>query len=184
MINEKQHKKLSKFLSLILRHKPEEVGLELNNNGWADTSELINKLNQKGKQIDFETLDLLVQNSDKQRFAFNEDKTKIRANQGHSISIDLGYKQKTPPEFLYHGTASRFMDSIYKQGIQKQNRHHVHLSKDINTAVSVGKRHGKPVVLKVLAAQMLQEDFVFYESKNGVWLTDEVPTKFFIKLVL
>ncbi len=178
MIEEKQHKKLSKFLSLILRHKPEEINIELDENGWANTKDLIAKMNSYGKNIDIETLEIIVKNNDKQRFSFNNDKSKIRANQGHSIKIDLNYSEQEPPEFLYHGTAKRFLDNILKNGLEKQKRHHVHLSSDITTANSVGKRHGVPVVLKISSKQMYNDGFIFYKSKNGVWLTENVPIKY------
>ncbi len=182
MINPKYHKKISKFLSLVLRHKPQTIGIELDKNAWANVSELISKMNAYGKNIDFETLDLIVKTDNKQRYSFNEDKSKIRANQGHSIEVDLDYSEKEPPEFLYHGTAQRFISSILKTGLQKQNRHHVHLSSNIETAVSVGKRHGIPVVLKILSKRMFEQGYKFYQSENGVWLTYEVPTRYIMQI--
>lgn len=181
MIPEKQHKKLSKFLSLVLRHKPMVIGLELDESGWAKTTDLIQKMTTFGKTIDLETLALIVANSDKKRFAFSPTKDKIRANQGHSIKVDLGYSPKTPPSILYHGTARKSVDSIYRTGLQKRNRHHVHLSKDIATASKVGQRHGKLVIFEVLADLMQQDGFTFFVSDNGVWLTDEVPVKYLRK---
>ncbi len=180
MIEKKQQKKISKFLSLILRHKPQEIDLELDENGWANTKELISKMVSAGKKMDMETLEIVVENNDKQRFTFNDDKSKIRANQGHSIKIDLNYSEQEPPDFLYHGTAKKFLDSILKEGLKKQKRHHVHLSSDVEIANSVGKRHGAPVVLKIPAKQMYEAGFVFYKSKNGVWLTDNVPVEYII----
>lgn len=182
MIDKKQHTKLSRFLSLVLRHKPEEIGLNLDTNGWADVKELITKMNAYGKAIDFETLELIIDTNDKKRFSLSEDKTRIRANQGHSIKIDLGYEAKIPPAVLYHGTGSKFVDSIYKSGIKKKNRHHVHLSPDIATARTVGQRHGQPVIFEVATGLMHKEGFVFYESENGVWLTEEVPVRFLKKV--
>ncbi len=171
---------MSKFLSLVLRHKPEEIGIELDKNAWADVAELISKMTVYGKNINFELLETIVQNDSKQRFTFNADKSKIRANQGHSVKVDLDYSEKEPPEFLYHGTARRFLNSILNAGLQKQKRHHVHLSCDVATANVVGQRHGKPVVLQIMAKQMFVDGFVFYKSKNGVWLTEEVPTKYIV----
>lgn len=178
MSNQKQHTKLSKFLSLVLRHKPDTIGLTLDTNGWANVDELMAKMNAYGKPIDLETLEAIVATNNKKRFAFNSDQTRIRANQGHSIDVNLGYQAKVPPAVLYHGTASRFVDNIFKSGIQKMDRHHVHLSKDLETALTVGKRHGKPVIFEVLADQMVNDGFAFYESDNGVWLTGEVPVKY------
>ncbi len=174
----KEHKRISKLLSLVLRHKPERIGIELDRNGWTDTAALIAKINGYGEKIDFKTLEDVVQTNDKKRFSFNKDKSRIRANQGHSITIDLNYSEKEPPEFLYHGTATKSLDSIYKEGLKKQKRHHVHLSFDEKTAVLVGKRHGTPIVLKILAKEMFEQGFVFYESENGVWLTEAVPVKY------
>ncbi|BDD03787.1 RNA 2'-phosphotransferase [Aureibacter tunicatorum] len=178
----KDQKKISKFLSLVLRHQPQIIGIKLDAQGWANVEELIHKINAKGRSLDFVTLEQVVETNDKKRFGFNNDKTKIRANQGHSIDINLGYVSKTPPEVLYHGTGSKYVNSIYKSGIQKQSRHHVHLSKDLKTAISVGQRHGKPVVLEILTEKMMHEGFEFFESENGVWLTDEVPVGYFKKL--
>ncbi len=174
-------KRISKNLSLILRHQPEKINLKLDKNGWANVEELLKKLRINGKLISMEQLETVVATNDKQRFSFNEDKTKIRANQGHSIAIDLELIEQKPPEFLYHGTAKKFIDSILKKGLRKQNRHHVHLSSDVKTAHSVGKRHGSPIILKISAKQMFEQGFVFYQSKNGVWLTDKVPVEYIIK---
>ena len=178
MIDERLHTKLSKFLCLVLRHKPETIGISLTEQGWVDTKTLIKRMNENGKQIDFETLSFIVETNNKKRFGFNEDKSRIRANQGHSLDIDLGYIQKTPPDILYHGTAQKYTASIFKNGLEKRNRHQVHLSKDIETAYKVGQRHGKPVILKVLAKQMDEDGFKFFESENKVWLTDNVPVKY------
>jgi putative RNA 2'-phosphotransferase len=163
----------SKFLSLVLRHKPEEIGLTLDPNGWADVHELLIR-----SKMDLQTLEEIVATNEKKRFAFNEDKTKIRASQGHSIEVDLQYKPAVPPSVLYHGTALRFLDSIMKTGLEKKGRQHVHLSKDTKTALDVGKRHGQPAVLEVDSKEMLARGHKFYLSDNGVWLTDNVPTMF------
>ncbi len=178
MIDKKSHTKLSKFLSLVLRHKPETIGITLEEFGWVDTNVLIQKMNENGKEIDFETLSFIVDNNNKKRFGFNDDMSKIRANQGHSVAVDLGYSKKSPPDILYHGTAHKHVASIFKTGLDKRTRHHVHLSKDINTAQNVGQRHGKPIVLIVLAKQMHLDGYEFFESENKVWLTDNVPVKY------
>ena len=174
----------SKFLSLVLRHKPERIQLELDRNGWADVEELIAKARQAGLQLDKQVLQQVVAQNDKKRFAFNEDLTRIRASQGHSISIDLDLTPVSPPENLYHGTATRFLESIKAEGLLPCGRHHVHLSGDEKTAMSVGKRHGKPVVLVVKSGEMAKQGFEFYQSANGVWLTDKVPVEYIIFPVL
>jgi putative RNA 2'-phosphotransferase len=149
---EKQLKHLSKLLSLVLRHQPEHIGLTLNENGWANVEELIEKVNSKGNSIDFVLLQTVVDTNDKKRFTFNEDKTLIRASQGHSIEVELNLKEQRPPQFLYHGTVQKFLEAIKKEGLQKMSRQHVHLSKDKETAVKVASRRGVPVILIVLAA--------------------------------
>lgn len=176
--------KLGKFISLILRHQPKIIGIELDKNGWADTKELIEKINKAGKSIDFKTLERIVDNNDKKRYKFNEDKTKIRANQGHSINVDVELKECIPPEYLYHGTAIKFADNIFKEGLKKQTRQYVHLSIDIETALKIGKRHGIPKVLKISALNMYNKGYKFYLSENGIWLTDNVPTEYIIRIDL
>lgn len=171
---------LGKFLSLILRHKPETVGITLDENGWAYVDALLRGINQTGRKIDQATLERIVAQNNKKRYTFSNDKQKIRANQGHSLAVDVELKKITPPEYLYHGTASRFLDSIMKQGILKGTRQHVHLSCDLETATAVGKRHGKPVILKVFSGQMHASGHPFYCSENGVWLVDAVPVGCFI----
>ena len=171
-------KKISKYLSLLLRHQPEKIGLSLDNNGWASVAEILNH-----PEINFIMVDLeeVVATNDKKRFSFNEDKTKIRANQGHSIKgIDLELEVKTPPAFLYHGTVAKFLSAIKKEGLQKMNRQHVHLSADRETAVKVGSRRGKPIILSIQSGAMHKEGYAFYLSANDVWLTDEVPSKFIV----
>ncbi|PTM58550.1 RNA 2'-phosphotransferase [Desmospora activa] len=168
----------SKFLSLILRHRPERVGIQLEAGGWVEVDRLLTACRQHGMPIDRATLERLVKTNDKQRFAFNEDGSKIRANQGHSLSVNLGLKPVQPPLWLYHGTARQFLPSIEKQGLLKRNRHHVHLSGDPQTAIRVGKRHGRPVVLKVGAKEMAADGYTFYRSDNGVWLTKAVPPRY------
>ncbi len=170
--------KIGKFLSLILRHSPETVGIKLDEHGWANIDELLRGMNSKGYRINMLILEEIVKNNNKKRYSFNDDKTKIRANQGHSISVDVELKKAVPPDTLFHGTAVGFYDSILQNGLQKQGRNHVHLSIDMQTAVAVGKRHGRPVVFRVDARAMHIDGFIFYLSENGVWLTDSVPAKY------
>lgn len=175
-----QHKKISKFLSYILRHKPEAIGLTLDEQGWANIDELISKANDSGEisALNRGLLQEVVDTSDKKRFIISEDGQCIRANQGHSINVDLQLKPVTPPEFLYHGTATRFLDSILKEGLKPQQRQHVHLSTDVETATAVGQRYGKPVILKIKALLMHEQGFVFYRSENGIWLTASIPNSY------
>lgn len=175
----KAHVNISKILSLVLRHKPGKIGLTLDSEGWAGIDELIRCANQHGKQLTKETIAHVVANNDKKRFALSEDGKRIRASQGHSINIDLGLEELTPPRFLYHGTATRFLESIQAQGLKSSGRQHVHLSGDRETAVKVGQRHGKPVVLVIDSERMHEDGYKFYRSANNVWLTDTVPTVYF-----
>lgn len=168
----------SKFLALVLRHKPESIGIILDNNGWADVEELLKNISKEDKFFNFEVLKDIVDSDSKGRYSFNEDNTKIRANQGHSIKVDVELKEVLPPDTLYHGTATRFMDSINRQGLRKGNRLYVHLSDDLQTAVKVGKRHGEPIVLNIDTSNMVKDGFKFYLSKNGVWLVESVPSKY------
>ncbi len=170
--------KLSVFISLVLRHKPDAAGITLDEHGWADVEELIDGINNTGRRIDIDVLEEIVRTDNKQRYSFNEDKTLIRANQGHSVSVDVELKEKEPPEFLYHGTADRFLKSIMTEGLKPMSRLYVHLSKDIETANKVGKRHGNPAILKVNSGQMNQDGIKFYLSENGVWLTSKVDVKY------
>lgn len=178
-MNEKDKKKISKFLSLILRHQPEYIDLSLTKKGWADVEELIEKSMIKNIYFSKQELQEIVDTNDKKRFAFNEDLSQIRANQGHSVkTIDLELQAIKPPKILYHGTVEKFIDSIKNQGLQKSSRQHVHLSNEIETANKVGSRRGKPIILRVLSQEMYEEGFSFFQSENGVWLTDHVPNKF------
>ncbi|MEG0761400.1 RNA 2'-phosphotransferase [Chryseobacterium sp.] len=171
---ESKKKKISKFLSYILRHHPELIDLNLDEKGWANVNEIIAKSATDNQGFTFEELNEIVETNDKKRFVFNEDKTRIRANQGHSIGIDLNLKPQQPPELLYHGTAQANVDSILKNGIEKRSRQHVHLSLDIETATKVGMRHGKPIILTISTGKMFEDGILFYLSENNVWLTDFV----------
>ena len=170
--------KISRFLSLVLRHDPNKIGIQLDEEGWIDVDRLLNQLKNHGKNVDFDQLCEVVETNDKKRFAFNEDKTRIRANQGHSIKVDLQYEALQPPEYLYHGTVAKFMDAIKKNGLLKMSRHHVHLSESLETATKVGARRGHPIILTVNSGEMAKEGYLFYKSDNGVWLTDTVPPEF------
>ena len=170
--------RISKFLSLVLRHNPKSIDISLDHGGWTRVDELLGKANQVGVHLDATLLQQIVAQNDKQRFALSEDGLRIRANQGHSIPVDLGLEPLAPPEFLYHGTAIRHLPSIEKQGILPRNRNHVHLSPDRRTAINVGQRHGKPIVLSVQTGRMHRRGFEFYRSVNGVWLTDSVPVAY------
>ncbi len=165
----------SKFLSLLLRHKPQEVGLELDGEGWAEIEEIVQRTAASKTPLTRVLIEQVVRASDKQRFQISEDGLKVKANQGHSIPIDLGLTFSVPPAMLYHGTASRFLDSIGRQGLVKGERLHVHLSADPEVARQVGLRHGKPVVLGVDSGAMHRAGMRFLVSANGVWLTDFVP---------
>ncbi len=177
-MNEKTTKDISKFLSLVLRHSPQTIELQLDQNGWADINELIRLCNAFNKNIDDELLNQVVESNDKKRFAFNEDKTKIRASQGHSISVELNIDEIIPMDMLFHGTVEKCLEAIKKEGLQKMSRQHVHLSSDEETAVKVGSRRGKPIILTVNAKEMYDDGFKFYLSENKVWLTDHVPAKY------
>ncbi|WP_413927491.1 RNA 2'-phosphotransferase [Clostridioides sp. ES-S-0108-01] len=169
---------LSVFISLILRHKPETIGIKLDNYGYADVNELIGNINSTGRNINMEILEQIVKEDDKQRYSFNDDRSKIRANQGHSINVDVELKELEPPKYLYHGTATRFLDNIKNEGIIKQNRLYVHLSNDIDTAAKVGKRHGVPVVLKINTGKMYENGYKFYLSENNIWLCEYIPFEY------
>ena len=175
---QQKHKHISKLISLVLRHKPETIGLQLNENGWANVQELIQKINDNGTEVNFDIINTVVDTNDKKRFSFNEDKTMIRANQGHSIEVELNLKAVAPPNILYHGTAEKFVESILKEGLKKQQRQHVHLSQLQETAKAVGSRHGKPVILTIDAKAMAADHFTFFLSDNNVWLVDSVPVEY------
>lgn len=175
----KNHSEVSKFLSYVLRHQPDAVGITLDAEGWTDVATLIAAAARDGKQLDHELIEAVVNTSDKKRFAFSEDGLRIRAVQGHSTaSVDITYADKTPPEVLYHGTATRFLESIRKEGLLPGSRQYVHLSQDEQTAIAVGQRHGKPVVLTIQASRMHAQGFTFSQAENGVWLTKLVPASY------
>ncbi len=170
--------KISKFLSLVLRHQPQKIGLTLDSAGWVSVQELLTACNAQSVSLTQDELESIVQNNDKQRFAFSEDGLRIRANQGHSVEVELEYKPTEPPPILYHGTVDLFLPSIKENGLVKGNRHHVHLSAEVKTAEIVGNRRGKAVALEVLSEQMHEDGYAFYLSANGVWLTDTVPPQY------
>ena len=172
--------KTSKYLSLILRHKPETIGITLDEHGWANVDELIAGI-AKTHDCDMDILEEIVRTDEKQRYSFNEDKTLIRANQGHSIAVDVE-EEAVPPEELWHGTGEKYVESIDRQGLIPKSRLYVHLSKDRDTAVKVGSRHGKPVIYLVKAGDMSRDGYPFYLSKNGVWLTKKVPVEYLKKV--
>jgi putative RNA 2'-phosphotransferase len=177
-VNARETVKTSKFLSLILRHEPERVGLKLDSAGWVSVSELLEAVNQHGVSLSIKELKDVVATNDKKRFAFSEDGLKIRASQGHSVEVELQYPPEVPPEFLYHGTPEKFVESIRATGLNKGERHDVHLSPDPVTATKVGQRRGRPVVLKIHAGDMHRTGHVFRRSANNVWLVDFVSAKF------
>jgi putative RNA 2'-phosphotransferase len=177
-MNEKHKNGISKFLSLVLRHSPEKISLQLDENGWADVEELLLKSARHGQRFSKTELEEVVETNDKKRFSFNADNTRIRANQGHSIDVELDLSAAVPPEYLFHGTVSKFLGNIKIEGLRKMNRNHVHLSKDRETAEKVGSRRGEPIILTVSSGQMHLDGVLFYLSENGVWLTDNVPVKY------
>lgn len=170
----------SKFLSFVLRHHPESIGLTLDDQGWASTDELLARAAEHGRSFTFQELKEIVDTNEKKRFAFSSDLKKIRASQGHSITVDLQLKEQTPPARLYHGTVERNLESIRKNGLIKGQRQYVHLSLDRETSRKVGMRHGKPVVLTINAEQMNADGFKFFVSENGVWLTDSVSPHYLL----
>ena len=177
----KQHSEISKFLSFVLRHQPDAIGITLDLEGWTDIATLIAAAANDGKQLDRDMIHAVVASSDKKRFAVSEDGLRIRAVQGHSTdAVDINYVAKLPPEFLYHGSATRFMESIQKHGLLPGSRQYVHLSQDELTALAVGQRHGKPMVLKIKALLMHEQGYKFFQAENDVWLTSAVPALFII----
>ncbi|KAA8673935.1 MAG: RNA 2'-phosphotransferase [Pantoea dispersa] len=175
----KKYTDISKFLSYILRHQPEAVGLSLDKDGWAVITDLILCAKQEGYILDPDIIQAVITSSDKKRFILSDDGLHIRAAQGHSTQqVDIAYQEKTPPDILYHGTATRFISEIREQGLLPMSRQYVHLSTDEVTAIQVGQRHGKPLVLKIKALTMYEQGFKFFQAENGVWLTSSVPYQF------
>lgn len=173
----------SRFMSLILRHKPDTIGITLDEHGWADVQELIDGINRSGgHSLDMELLEEIVRTDEKQRYSFNEDHTLIRANQGHSIPVDVELKEKVPPNILWHGTGEKYVSSIDVQGLIPKSRLYVHLSSDIETARKVGSRHGKPVLYEIDCSGMINDGYRFFLSANHIWLTKEVPARYLKKL--
>jgi putative RNA 2'-phosphotransferase len=170
--------KISKYLSLVLRHEPDAANVTLDKCGWVDVDVLLEGCASKGRNISRQQLDEVVRDNNKQRFIFSEDGKRIRANQGHSVKVDLGYEPAAPPDILYHGTATRFLDAIKKSGLKKMTRQHVHLSGDVATAVNVGSRHGTVVVLPIKAKTIYLTGEDFFLTPNKVWLVDKVAPKF------
>ena len=169
----------SRFISLILRHKPQVIGITLDEHGWADVKELIDGVNRsEGHYLDQELLEEIVRTDEKQRYSFNEDHSLIRANQGHSIPVDVELEKRTPPDILWHGTGEKYVASIKERGLLPKTRLYVHLSSDMETAKKVGSRHGKPVVFRVDCRRMEQDGYEFFLSANNVWLTKEVPAAY------
>lgn len=172
--------RISRYISLILRHKPEAAGITLDEHGWANVDELIAGVN-KTHPLTMEVLQEIVRTDEKQRYSFSEDGTLIRANQGHSIPVDVELPELEPPKILYHGTGRKYVESIDRQGLLPKSRLYVHLSADQETAVNVGQRHGIPVVYTIQAEAMFKDGYLFYRSVNGVWLTKAVPVQYLEK---
>jgi len=182
MDNTKKLTNYSKFLSLVLRHDPGKIGIQLDDAGWTDVKALLKKAqdHKRAKGLTRDLLQTVVETNNKKRFEFSDDGKRIRARQGHSVKVELGDEQKVPPEILFHGTATRFEQPIRSAGLLKMSRHAVHLSSDEKTARNVGNRHGKPVILQVQAKKMHDDGFKFYLTGNGVWYTDHVPTDYLL----
>ena len=178
MTQTKNDVRLGRFISLVLRHDPAAAGISLDENGWATIADLLTGMRSRGYAIDEEVLLRIVAENDKSRYSLSDDGLQIRANQGHSIEVDVELTQSTPPPVLYHGTALRFLDSIKSTGLRPQKRQYVHLSSDMDTAIRVGQRHGAPVVLHIDSAAMDAKHYVFLISKNQVWQTAEVPWQY------
>lgn len=174
-MNERERTRTSKFLSLVLRHQPETIGIDLDDAGWVEVSLLLARCHEHGMAITEHALAEIVATSPKRRFALSEDGLRIRANQGHSVDVELGYEASDPPALLFHGTVAKVLPAIHKDGLLKMQRHHVHLSPERETAAQVGKRRGKPVILVVRSGAMLSAGHEFFVSANGVWLTEHVP---------
>jgi putative RNA 2'-phosphotransferase len=172
-MNHKELTRKSKFLSLVLRHKPGTIGITLDEHGWVGVQDLLSK-----SDLTLTTLNIIVEQNNKKRFEFNEDNTKIRARQGHSVDVDLNYEPADPPEYLYHGTVEKFLPDIRSKGLLKMKRHHVHMSPDVETASNVGSRRGKPIILKIAAKRLQETGMKFYVIENNVWLAEHIPSEF------
>ena len=168
---------ISKLMSLVLRHKPGVLNIVVDGHGWTDVATLIERINAR-QPFDRAMLEEIVRTDNKQRYAFSPDGTRIRANQGHSLPVDLELLPKTPPEVLWHGTGTKFVESIERQGLKRMGRQYVHLSADPETAVTVGRRHGKPALFMLDTARMIADGLEFYQAENGVWLTNPVPPRY------
>jgi putative RNA 2'-phosphotransferase len=177
-VNDRRRIHISKYISKHLRHAPEAIGLTLGDGGWVPVAALLSASAKNGFTISPDELAYVVKHCEKQRFAINEAEQLIRANQGHSVDVELDLEPLTPPEVLYHGTATRFREPILSSGLIKMSRQHVHLSAELATAVAVGKRHGSPMVFAVDTMSMSRDGFVFFRAANGVWLTDHVPSRY------
>ncbi|MDA0813004.1 MAG: RNA 2'-phosphotransferase [Verrucomicrobia bacterium] len=182
-MNEQSKKKISKRMSLVLRHRPDVAELAMDGAGWVNVEALIAAFRRSGLEVDRETIDEVVATNDKKRFEFDEAGQRIRARQGHSVEVELGYEAQVPPSVLLHGTAESNLGSIMARGIQKVKRHAVHLSTDSGTMFAVGARHGKAVLVEIDAAAMHAAGHQFYVTGNNVWLTDEVPPQFLIRTI-
>lgn len=179
-MDKRRQRRLSKFLSYVLRHHPDSIGIDLDRRGWVNVEELLRGAERNGLRITLDEVRTVVKENDKQRFSLSDDGLKIRANYGHSIVVDLGYNPAEPPDVLYHGTAVSNLKSIRCKGLTKGNRQYVHLSPDHDTAANVGWRHGKPIVLKVQSGRMHSDGHEFYLSSSGIWLTEYVPPEYLI----
>jgi putative RNA 2'-phosphotransferase len=177
-MNKEEQKRKSKFLSLVLRHRPEQIGIELDEGGWVEVDLLLDRLKRHGKNWTREQLETVVRENDKQRFIFDDSETRIRANQGHSIDVKLDYESAEPPETLLHGTPEKFVSAIRKSGLKKMRRHHVHLHADETIASAVGQRRGKAVVLRIRAGEMHSAGHEFFVTPNQVWLVESVPAQY------
>lgn len=175
---EKHKKVISKYMSLVLRHKPELIGLKPDKAGWVNVDELLFAMNRAGRRCNREQMEEVVRDNDKQRFQFNDDKSLIRATQGHSLEVDLGYQPSDPPDVLCHGTPTKFLEAIRREGLTKRQRHHVHLHANTSVAAKVGERRGQAVVLEIDCKAMAAAGHAFYVTPNQVWLTDRVPPEF------
>jgi putative RNA 2'-phosphotransferase len=179
---EKLKVKLSKFISLILRHNPQKIGVKMDAEGWVNVDELLAGLKKQGAPIDMPMLKDIVESNNKKRFVFSEDGTRIRANQGHTLPVTLNYKPAMPPPVLYHGTAARFVQQIIEEGLHKGKRFYVHMAADPETAKVAARRWGSPLLLKIAALEMHTQGFEFYSPTEGLWLTNEVPARFISRL--